>query len=72
VFELFIFFVWRNLMLILILLYLQIILGSIGVVVLTVNYFKGGKNKQMLYWSRGFLSAAALTIILRMVVMFSV
>jgi hypothetical protein len=58
-------------MLMLLLLYLQVILGGIALVFLTLNFFKGGKNKQFITLSRGFLIAAAVTIVLRMFVMFN-
>jgi energy-coupling factor transporter transmembrane protein EcfT len=58
-------------MLMLLLLYLQVILGLVALVFLTLNYFNGGKNKPFVNWSRGFLVAAAITIVLRMLVMFS-
>jgi hypothetical protein len=58
-------------MLMLLLLYLQVILGLVALIFLILNYFKGGNSKQFVYWSRGFLVAAAITIVLTMVVMVS-
>jgi hypothetical protein len=55
----------------LLLLYLQVILGLVALVFLALNYFKGGKSKQFVNWSRGFLVATAITIVLRMFVMVS-
>lgn len=58
-------------MLMLLLLYLQVILGVVALVFLVLNYLKGGKSKQFVNWSRGFLVATVLTILLRMFVMVS-
>lgn len=55
----------------LLLLYLQVILALIGAVFLTLNFVKGGKNKQFLKLGRGFMIVAIATIVVRMIVMFN-
>jgi hypothetical protein len=55
----------------LILMWVAVVLFGIGALLQTLYLATGRKHQQLPVWSRGFLIAGAVSIIVRMMVMFS-